>query len=178
MPPEKAKAANQLLNRVRFAIRSGDDSNLPDWAEGNWINILEQLTSGWLDNVKNLNDLEKLNWDAIVEYGLSREQHNFLDSIYPEFFATPHGRKIRIDYSGETPSVSARIQELYGLDTHPKTGSRKIPLRLELLSPAQRPVQITCDLPGFWRGSWDLVRKDMRSRYPKHNWPEHPEKGE
>ena len=67
-----------------------------------------------------------------------------------------------------------RVQELYGVKTHPTVGRSKFPLRLELLSPAHRPVQVTTDLPGFWAGSWKLVQKEMKGRYPKHFWPDDP----
>jgi hypothetical protein len=93
-----------------------------------------------------------------------------LDRLCPEYFTAPSGRRFPIDYSTEQPTLSLMIKELYGVDTHPAVGRNRMPLRLELLSPARRPVQITGDLPGFWRGSWALVRSEMRSRYPKHNW--------
>ena len=79
-----------------------------------------------------------------------------------------------IDYSGEQPSLAIPVQQLYGTKEHPVIGKKRLPLRVELLSPAHRPVQISCDIPGFWRGSWKLVRSEMRSRYPKHEWPEDP----
>lgn len=66
------------------------------------------------------------------------------------------------------------MQEFYGVGSHPAVGRKRIPLRVELLSPAQRPVQVTTDLPGFWRGNWPLVQKEMKSRYPKHFWPDDP----
>jgi ATP-dependent helicase HrpB len=79
---------------------------------------------------------------------------------------------VPIDYGGDEPTVAVRVQDLFGLTEHPCVGDH--PLRLELLSPADRPIQITSDLPGFWSGSWADVRKDMAGRYPKHHWPEDP----
>ena len=80
-----------------------------------------------------------------------------------------------LDYAGFlVVALSARVQEFYGVRLHPTVGRRRLPLRIELLSPALRPVQVTTDLPGFWSGSWQLVRKEMRGRYPKHFWPENP----
>ena len=88
---------------------------------------------------------------------------------------SPELRRIDIiDYGNEQPTLSAKVQEFYGVTAHPVVGRKRIPLRIELLSPALRPVQVTTDLPGFWRGSWELVRKEMKSRYPKHLWPEDP----
>ena len=174
LPPENFKKANQLLARVRFACSSDPGAGFPDWSEENYPAVLEKLTEGFLDPVRSIPDLLKLNWDSIFEYALSMEQMHNLNKLYPEFFVTKRGYKIRIDYSGPVPTAAVRIQELYGVTVHPVIGRNKIPLRLELLSPARRPVQITMDLPGFWQGSWKLVRAEMRSRYPKHFWPESP----
>ena len=79
-----------------------------------------------------------------------------------------------IRYDGERPVLAIRVQELFGLDRHPSIAGGTVPLTLELLSPAHRPIQTTRDLPGFWRGSWADVRADMRGRYPKHVWPDDP----
>lgn len=95
-----------------------------------------------------------------------------LDRSVPGHFETPLGRRVPIDYGGEEPEISVRLQELFGVTEHPQVGGK--PLRVVLLSPAQRPVQVTMDLPGFWASSYADVRKDMRGRYPKHPWPEDP----
>ena len=96
-----------------------------------------------------------------------------LDSEAPREFTSPAGTTHRIDYTGDdAPSVEVRVQALFGLERHPMIG--RTPLLLKLTSPAGRPIQSTRDLPGFWRGSWDDVRKDMKGRYPKHRWPEEP----
>ena len=80
-----------------------------------------------------------------------------------------------IDYEAETgPTISIRLQELFGLDRHPAIAGGRVPLVIELLSPAHRPVQVTRDLPGFWRGSYAAVRTEMRGRYPRHPWPDDP----
>ena len=80
-----------------------------------------------------------------------------------------------IDYdAGEGPKLAIRVQELFGLDRHPSIAGGRVPLVVELLSPAHRPVQVTRDLPGFWRGSYAAVRSDLRGRYPRHPWPEDP----
>jgi len=82
---------------------------------------------------------------------------------------------VPIDYEAEGgPKIAIRVQELFGLARHPAIAAGRVPLVIELLSPAQRPVQITRDLPGFWRGSYAAVRADMRGRYPKHPWPDDP----
>ncbi|MGH9915798.1 MAG: ATP-dependent helicase C-terminal domain-containing protein, partial [Pyrinomonadaceae bacterium] len=86
----------------------------------------------------------------------------------------PSGSNIPIRYDADDPVLAVRVQELFGLGTHPAIAEGTIPLLLELLSPAHRPIQITRDLPGFWKGSWADVRSDMRGRYPRHVWPEDP----
>ena len=95
-----------------------------------------------------------------------------LDAEAPTHVEVPTGSRIPVDYAAEEPVLAVRVQELFGLDRHPKAAGR--PLVLHLLSPAQRPIQITRDLPGFWRGSWAAVRAEMRGRYPRHPWPEDP----
>lgn len=98
-----------------------------------------------------------------------------LDRLLPSHFSAPSGSQVPIDYDAqEGPTLRIRVQELFGLDRHPAIADGKVPLILELLSPAQRPIQITRDLPGFWRGSWSDVRTDMKGRYPKHPWPDDP----
>jgi ATP-dependent helicase HrpB len=98
-----------------------------------------------------------------------------LDAEAPTHFEAPTGSRVPIDYQAEGgPKIAIRVQELFGLDRHPAIAGGKIPLLIELLSPAQRPVQMTRDLPGFWRGSYAAVRAEMRGRYPKHPWPEDP----
>ena len=99
-------------------------------------------------------------------------QTALLDREAPASFTTPLGRSVAIDYAGEDPEISLRLQELFGMTRHPAVAGR--PLRITLLSPAGRPVQTTMDLPGFWASSYADVRKDMRGRYPKHPWPEDP----
>jgi ATP-dependent helicase HrpB len=90
----------------------------------------------------------------------------------PTHITVPTGRKVAVDYSGDSPEIEIRLQELFGLDRHPLVAAE--PLRITMLSPAGRPVQTTTDLPGFWRTTYQDVRKDMRGRYPRHPWPENP----
>jgi ATP-dependent helicase HrpB len=108
---------------------------------------------------------------AALPWDLARR----LDDEAPTHFRAPTGTEAPIDYEAEGgPSIALRVQELFGLKEHPSLARGRIPLRLELLSPAHRPIQITRDLPGFWRGSWAAVRADLRGRYPRHFWPEDP----
>jgi ATP-dependent helicase HrpB len=103
------------------------------------------------------------------------DRRQALDRLAPERWSAPTGSRFLIDYGAEGgPTVSVRVQELFGLTEHPLIAGGRVPLVLALLSPAHRPIQVTRDLPGFWRGSWKDVRSDMRGRYPKHSWPEDP----
>jgi ATP-dependent helicase HrpB len=98
-----------------------------------------------------------------------------LEREAPTHFEAPTGTQLAIDYEAEQgPTIAVRLQELFGLNTHPSIAKGAVPLVLELLSPAHRPVQVTRDLPGFWRGSYAAVRSDLRGRYPRHPWPEDP----
>ncbi|RJT42663.1 ATP-dependent helicase HrpB [Mesorhizobium waimense] len=107
---------------------------------------------------------------ALVPHELQRR----IDALAPTHFDAPSGSHVPIRYDGEWPVLAIRVQELFGLDRHPAIANGSVPLTLELLSPAHRPIQTTRDLPGFWRGSWADVRTDMRGRYPRHVWPENP----
>lgn len=95
-----------------------------------------------------------------------------LDRLAPPTITFAGERQVPVDYSREHPSAEVRAQDAYGTNTHPTVGG--IPVVLSLLSPAGRPIQVTSDLPGFWKGSWADVRKDMAGRYPKHSWPVDP----
>jgi ATP-dependent helicase HrpB len=107
---------------------------------------------------------------SLVPHDLQRR----IDSLAPTHYDAPSGSRVPIRYDGERPVLSIRVQELFGLDTHPSIAAGTVPLTLELLSPAHRPIQTTQNLPGFWRGSWSDVRSEMRGRYPKHVWPDDP----
>ena len=106
------------------------------------------------------------------------DQRSRLDALAPSHFVTPNGKRARIDYSDSTvPVLAVRLQELFGLTTTPRVLSGRVPLTLHLLSPSQRPVQVTQDLESFWKTAYAEVRRELRARYPKHRWPENPAKG-
>ena len=107
---------------------------------------------------------------SLVPHDLQRR----IGALAPTHFDAPSGSRVPIRYDGEWPVLAIRVQELFGLDRHPSIADGTVPLTLELLSPAHRPIQTTRDLPGFWRGSWADVRADMRGRYPRHVWPDDP----
>jgi ATP-dependent helicase HrpB len=123
---------------------------------------------------RNEADLRALDLAEPLRQCLTWEQQQDLEKLAPAQFTTPLGRQVPIDYEGDHPSISLRLQELFGVTSHPVVGPKRLPLRITLLSPANRPVQVTLDLPGFWATSYADVRKDMRGQYPRHPWPEDP----
>ena len=129
-----------------------------------------------LENRRDLNIGQGKLVEAVLAH-LDWNDRQKLDQLAPREFVSPAGTRHPIDYaSDDAPSVEVRVQALFGLDQHPMIGQGKgaVPLLLKLTSPAGRPIQSTRDLPGFWRGSWADVRKDMKGRYPKHRWPDEP----
>ena len=167
--PQSDKGGRSLYERVLFAHR-WEPELFPGWSEAE----LAERAWSFFPELKNLNQMEHLEWSGVLRTLLEKETFDKLNSLYPEKFRTPAGAEHRIDYSGEEPLLSVKLQEMLGVKVHPVTGCRKLPLKIELLSPAMRPVQTTSDLPGFWSGSYALVRKEMKARYPKHEWPENP----
>jgi ATP-dependent helicase HrpB len=121
-----------------------------------------------------LAEVKTLDLVAILRGMLSWEQQRRLDAALPTRIELPGGRSAAVDYTREVPTLEARAQHLFGLLDLPRLAEGRVPLQAALLSPAGRPVAVTGDLAGFWRGGWTDVRKDMRGRYPKHAWPEEP----
>ena len=169
-----SKALKQWRDRVMF-LRAASPEDWPDLSD----NALAETRADWLVpalfdktslsnfSAGDLSDalMNLLPWDARAK----------LDREAPTHFEAPTGTSLPIDYEAEQgPTIAVRLQELFGLNVHPAIAKGKIPLVLELLSPAHRPVQVTRDLPGFWRGSYAAVRSDLRGRYPRHPWPEDP----
>lgn len=125
--------------------------------------------------MRRLVDAEKLDWSAAILSLLDGRQRKLLDELAPTHLVVPTGSRIRIDYSDPAaPALSVRIQELFGLRETPRIGGGAVPITLHLLSPANRPVQVTRDLAGFWKNSYFDVRRDLRGRYPRHPWPDDP----
>ncbi|WP_424979218.1 ATP-dependent helicase HrpB [Leisingera sp. S232] len=163
-------AAARLAARVELVRAEGHD--LPDFSISGLTGSLQAWLLPMLDGVKSAEDWKRFDLLPALQAALSWEQTQVLDREAPGSFVTPLGRKIPIDYALEVPEISVRLQEMFGVSRHPSVGG--VPLKITLLSPAQRPIQITRDLPGFWAGSYADVRKDMRAQYPKHPWPEDP----
>ena len=163
-------AAQRLRARVQLMRDAGHD--LPDMSDDALLDSIEDWLLPHLGGVRNAADWKRFDLTPALQAMLSWDDRQRLDRDVPGHYATPLGRKIAIDYSGEAPEISLRLQEMFGETRHPQVAGR--PLRITLLSPAGRPLQTTMDLPGFWASSYADVRKDMRGRYPKHPWPEDP----
>jgi ATP-dependent helicase HrpB len=166
-------AAARLRARGVWARAEGAD--LPDWSDDGLLATLEVWLAPALRAVKSAAALKQVDVAAALRGSLDWEAAQALDRLAPAAFVTPAGGKAPVDYGRAQPAASVRLQEMFGLDVHPTIGPKRTPLLLDLLSPAGRPVQSTADLPGFWRSSYSDVRKDMRGRYPKHDWPEAPQ---
>lgn len=163
-------AAARFRARVEL-VRAGG-TGLPDMTDAALLAALEDWLLPHLQGVKSADDWKRFNPLEALRAMLSWNEMQALDAAAPAHFETPLGRRIAIDYDGETPEITLRLQEMFGVTRHPMIG--KTPLRVTLLSPGGKPVQTTTDIPGFWASSYADVRKDMRGRYPRHPWPEDP----
>jgi ATP-dependent helicase HrpB len=148
----------------------------PDWTVDGLMNSFDAWLSMYLADATGQADLDQLDLHMLLRASLPWPEGAELDSVAPSSLALPNGRHARItflDNNGDPrPTVHVRVQDVFGLDNQPTVGN--LPIVFELLSPADRPIQVTSDLPSFWRGSWNDVRKDLAGRYPKHRWPERP----
>jgi ATP-dependent helicase HrpB len=166
--------ARDLQARMEF-VRLLDKESWPEVSDPVLAETLDTWLTPWLDGVTRRDHLARLSLTDILRALLPWEKRRLLDELAPTHLVVPTGSNIRIDYLDESaPVVSVRLQEVFGLDATPRIGGGRVPITFKLLSPAQRPVQVTRDLAGFWRGSYADVRKDMRGRYPRHYWPENP----
>lgn len=169
-----SKAAKQWRDRVMF-LRKAEGDSWPDLSDDGLIARRDDWLVPALYDKIALKDISAGDLSDALMALLPWEMRARLDREAPTHFEAPTGSVLAIDYEAEQgPTIAVRLQELFGLNTHPSIAGGKVPLVLELLSPAQRPVQVTRDLPGFWRGSYAAVRSDMRGRYPRHPWPEDP----
>jgi ATP-dependent helicase HrpB len=168
------KSLQQWRDRAMF-LRASEGEEWPDLSDA----ALGQSVNAWLAPAlaakTALGDITADELNTAVRALLPWPLQRRLDAEAPTHFTAPTGSQVPIDYEAEGgPKIAIRVQELFGLNRHPAIAGGKVPLLIELLSPAHRPVQMTRDLPGFWRGSYAAVRAEMRGRYPKHPWPEDP----
>lgn len=165
------RARVQLLHDT---FSEDPDCPWPDLSDAALMADLEQWLLPWLDPVRRLEDFAALDLRVILGTLLPWPLPLDLERLAPERIAVPSGSSVIIDYTQRPPVLAVKLQEMFGCDETPTIADGRVPLLVHLLSPAQRPLQVTQDLAGFWRGSYQEVRREMKGRYPKHPWPEDP----
>lgn len=167
-------ALRQWQARVLFLHRLMPES-WPDVSEPVLLETLEHWLMPFTQGLSRLSQLSKIPLEQALSLLLDHEQQRRLTTDAPTHCTVPSGSRIAIDYlAGATPILPVKLQEMFGQQDTPRVANGRVPLTLHLLSPAQRPVQVTQDLAGFWQGAYADVRKELRGRYPKHPWPEDP----
>lgn len=171
-----SRAQAQLRERIAFLrAAEGPQAGWPDLSDEGLARSVEDWLAPHLIGRNSLAAIAPGDLDAALAALLPRELKRRLDAEAPTHFTAPTGSQLAVDYGAEAgPTISVRVQELFGLAQHPALAGGRVPLVLELLSPAHRPIQVTRDLPGFWRGSWAAVKAEMKGRYPRHPWPDDP----
>jgi len=164
-------AVANLVHRVAL-LHGEDPDRWPAWSEEGLRADLGSWLAPWISGSTSLPEVTEVDLVEVLRTQLGHEAALRLDAAAPVRIELPSGRSVMVDYSAGRPTVSARVQEFFGTTATPTVAGR--PVLVELLSPADRPVQVTDDLGGFWTGSWTEVRKEMAGRYPKHEWPEDP----
>ncbi|MHB1327593.1 MAG: ATP-dependent helicase HrpB [Gemmatimonadales bacterium] len=160
--------------RLRERLATLYHADAADWVDVSDPALLESAPV-WLGPAITSGSIDAIDLTTALRSLLSHEQQRRLDRLAPEHYEVPTGSRIRIDYSDPSaPVLPVRLQEMFGEQTTPRIADGRIPLTVHLLSPAGRPIQVTRDLAGFWRTSYFDVRKEMRGRYPRHEWPENP----
>ena len=168
------KGQAQLRDRVAF-LRKAEGEEWPDLSDAALTEGVEDWLAPYILGRARLDAITAGDLDAALSALLPYEMMRRLDAEAPSHFETPAGSRHALDYDAPNgPLLSVRVQELFGLSRHPTLARGRVPLTLELLSPAHRPIQTTRDLPSFWAGSWNEVKKEMKGRYPRHVWPDDP----
>jgi ATP-dependent helicase HrpB len=170
------KEARALQARMVFAknIDTRPSKPWPAVDDPSLLNDLEQWLAPWLNGMTRRDHWSRLDLHGALLALLDWDQQQRLNELVPTHLAVPSGSRIAIDYSNDAPTVSVRLQEVFGLHETPTVGGGRVPLTLHLLSPAHRPVQVTRDLTSFWARGYAEVKKELKGRYPKHYWPDDP----
>ena len=172
-----SRAALSLQQRAEFVRRHAhaDDVAWPALDAATLASTLAEWLSPWLHGITRRSQLDRLDMHEVLASRLDYAQRREIDRLAPTHLDVPSGSRLPIDYSDpDAPFVAVRLQEVFGLATTPAIAGGRVPLTLQLLSPAQRPVQVTRDLGSFWSRGYSEVRKELKGRYPKHYWPEDP----
>ncbi len=169
-----SRAQMQLRDRVGF-LRAAGEERWPDLTDAALGKTIAVWLAPFLVAKTKLSEIGADDLDAALAQLLPWTLQRRLQQEAPTHFEAPTGNRHAIDYeTAGAPALHIRVQELFGVTQHPSIANGRLPLTLHLLSPAHRPIQITRDLPGFWKGSWAAVRTEMKGRYPRHPWPEDP----
>jgi len=171
-----SREARALQARLSF-IRRADPSSAGAWPavdDAALLATLDEWLSPWLGGRSRREHFAKVDMGEVLAGLLDWDQRQRLDSMAPTHLAVPSGSRIPLDYSGESPAVAVRLQEVFGLTQTPRIAGGRVAVTMHLLSPAHRPVQVTQDLASFWARGYFEVKKDLKGRYPKHYWPDDP----
>ncbi|MEJ2696962.1 MAG: ATP-dependent helicase HrpB [Candidatus Sulfobium sp.] len=168
------REAGQFKSRVSLVRRVFPEEDWPDLSDERLRSSAEEWLLPWLTGVRSARELSSLDLLPALRAQLSWKELQLLDERAPASVTVPSGHSVRLDYSGETPVLAVKLQEMFGLADTPEIAGGRVKVLLQLLSPARRPVQITQDLRGFWNGGYREVKKELKGRYPKHPWPDDP----
>ncbi len=168
-------SARSLRERLLFLSHWQPEAGWPDWSDDALMASLEEWLAPWLDGISRKEHLERLDIAAILPGPLEWQRRQSLEELAPTHILVPSGSKRRLEYEpGGPPVLAVRLQEMFGLQETPRVCAGKVAVKLHLLSPAQRPIQVTQDLRGFWERTYREVKKELKGRYPKHYWPDDP----
>jgi len=168
------EAVRQLQGRLLLVRSAFPEREWPDVSDAALCDSLEEWLAPRLEGVNSSKKIAQLDIAEILKQSLDYRQQRELDELAPTHTSVPSGSRIRIDYAGEMPVLAVKLQELFGLAVGPTVCGGRVPVLLHLLSPAGRPIQVTRDLKGFWNGSYQQVKKELKGRYPRHPWPDDP----
>jgi ATP-dependent helicase HrpB len=170
------EAITQLQNRIMSLRVWRENESWPDVSTSALLSSNKEWLEPYLKDVKKPEDLKKINLSEVLFHSLNYEQQQALDKLAPQKIEVPSGSKINIQYlaNGETPVLSVRLQEVFGLSDTPTVNNGKTAVVMHLLSPGYKPVQVTSDLRSFWNNTYFEVKKELKRRYPKHAWPDDP----
>jgi ATP-dependent helicase HrpB len=169
------KQVRQFQGRAAIMKKFFPSENWPDFSDGCLTESTVEWLQPWLKGIRTAQDLKKIDILPALRARLSWQQQRLLDERAPVSLLVPSGSRIAVDYaSGDVPVLAVKLQEMFGLADTPCIAAGRVKVLIHLLSPARRPVQITMDLKGFWNSGYQLVKKELKGRYPKHPWPEDP----
>jgi ATP-dependent helicase HrpB len=171
------RESRALQARMIFARRIDTRAPWPAVMDDDLLASFDQWLAPWLEGMTRRDHWSRLDLHGALLALLDWNQQQRLNEFAPTHLNVPSGSRIPIDYSSDAPTKSVRLQEVFGMRQTPTIGDGKVPLTLQLLSPAHRPVQVTKDLESFWSRGYPEVRKELKGRYPKHYWRDEPLRG-